>query len=131
MQLPEHTAPIADLKDNTNRWQCSIPATLNTTIHQETQQYNTFQEYCKSLPKWCRHLLVNINFIWDEEEICLILQNNKTVYVVTDRGKTTGIGYYGWVIATVCDILIKPKEHAPGPKKLMESLRTESTSILS
>eukprot|EP00957_Ditylum_brightwellii_P068411 5193514-Ditylum_brightwellii.AAC.1 len=42
-----------------------------------------------------------------------------------------GIGYYGWVIATVCDILIEVKGHAPGPKKLMESLRTESTSILS
>eukprot|EP00957_Ditylum_brightwellii_P155474 11834619-Ditylum_brightwellii.AAC.1 len=42
-----------------------------------------------------------------------------------------GIGYYGWVVATVCNILTEAKGHATGPKYPMESLRTESTSILS
>eukprot|EP00957_Ditylum_brightwellii_P180366 13739991-Ditylum_brightwellii.AAC.1 len=73
---------------------------MKSPIQQATQQYDTFQEYCNSLPKWCKHLLANINFMWNKEELCHILQNNKTIYLVTDGGKTTGIGYYGWVAAT-------------------------------
>eukprot|EP00957_Ditylum_brightwellii_P138920 10589173-Ditylum_brightwellii.AAC.1 len=41
--------------------------------------------------------------------------NSETIYLVTDGGETTGIGYYSWVAATVCNILIKAKGHAPGP----------------
>eukprot|EP00957_Ditylum_brightwellii_P082282 6256238-Ditylum_brightwellii.AAC.1 len=58
-------------------------------------------------------------------------QSTEQLYFVTDGGETNGVGYYGWVIATMCGILVEGKGHATGLPPLMESLCTESMSILS
>eukprot|EP00957_Ditylum_brightwellii_P164570 12529685-Ditylum_brightwellii.AAC.1 len=47
-----------------------------------------------------------------------------------DGGETDGMGYFGWVIATECSIIVETKEHTSGAQHLMESLCTDSTSIL-
>eukprot|EP00957_Ditylum_brightwellii_P169399 12893232-Ditylum_brightwellii.AAC.1 len=62
----------------------------------------------------------------DEEELILLIMEANTLYLVTDGGVKEKVGYFGWVIATVMDILCKAKGHTPGPLKLMESLRTEN-----
>eukprot|EP00957_Ditylum_brightwellii_P180794 13773303-Ditylum_brightwellii.AAC.1 len=78
-----------------------------TTKHNPTI-YNV-QGVLKKFHLWCKHLLANINFLEDKEELCHLLQADKMLYLVTDGGETAGIGYYRWVTATVCDILIEAK----------------------
>eukprot|EP00957_Ditylum_brightwellii_P121322 9252055-Ditylum_brightwellii.AAC.1 len=95
-QLPAQTVPVTDLKDEGDRWTCNTPAHLNTPPQNTPQRHTMFKEYCNNLPLWHKHLLANINFLKDEEELCYLLQANKMLYLVTDGGKTAGIGYYGW-----------------------------------
>eukprot|EP00957_Ditylum_brightwellii_P048387 3672473-Ditylum_brightwellii.AAC.1 len=52
------------------------------------------------------------------------------MYLVTDGGTTDGIGYYRWVIATNCDVVITAHGQSTGYFGLMESLQTKSMSIL-
>eukprot|EP00957_Ditylum_brightwellii_P088507 6741171-Ditylum_brightwellii.AAC.1 len=99
-QLPEQTVPFTDLKDDGDRWMCSTTAHLNIPAQNTTQQHTAFKEYCNKLPLWCKHLLANINFLEDEEELCHLLQADEMLYLVADGGETAGIGYYGWVAAT-------------------------------
>eukprot|EP00957_Ditylum_brightwellii_P081117 6170297-Ditylum_brightwellii.AAC.1 len=63
----------------------------------------------------------------EKEELCLLLQDpEEYLYFAMGGGKTKGTGYFGWVAATVRDILVETKGYALGTKILMESLCTES-----
>eukprot|EP00957_Ditylum_brightwellii_P038258 2892986-Ditylum_brightwellii.AAC.1 len=72
-----------------------------------------------------------VNHVIDKEDLKHLLEENTTIYLVTDSGVKDNIGYYGWVMATVIEILCKAKGHAPGPLKQMKSLRAESIGLLS
>eukprot|EP00957_Ditylum_brightwellii_P119490 9116923-Ditylum_brightwellii.AAC.1 len=72
-----------------------------------------------------------VNHVLDKEDIRHLLEENTPIYLVTDDGVKDNIGYYGWVMATVIEIVCKAKGHAPGPIKQMESLRAENISLLS
>eukprot|EP00957_Ditylum_brightwellii_P146701 11167084-Ditylum_brightwellii.AAC.1 len=61
------------------------------------------------LPDWTQYLLKDITYLDDVEEICNALQSDEAIYFVTDGGETNGIGYYGWVIANVLEILVESK----------------------
>eukprot|EP00957_Ditylum_brightwellii_P053228 4036114-Ditylum_brightwellii.AAC.1 len=91
----------------------------------------SFNEYCETIPPWCRYLLSQVDFIADEEDLCDALESSENLYFATDGGETNGIRYFGWVIANVCNHLLEANGHAPGEQSLMESLQTESTAILS
>ena len=69
--------------------------------------------------------------IEDEDELCQLLQNNETMYFVSDCGTTNGHGYFGWVIVTAFLIVVENNGHAPGYTQLIESLRAESIAELS
>eukprot|EP00957_Ditylum_brightwellii_P076025 5778768-Ditylum_brightwellii.AAC.1 len=67
--------------------------------------------YICSIPKWCQYLLQNIDFKWDKGEQIELFQQDEQTVLATDGGTTYGIGYFGWVIATVCDVLVTAKGH--------------------
>eukprot|EP00957_Ditylum_brightwellii_P136958 10444520-Ditylum_brightwellii.AAC.1 len=48
------------------------------------------------------------------------------MYLITDRGTADRIVYFGWVIATNCNIIITANGQVTGYFGLMELLRTES-----
>eukprot|EP00957_Ditylum_brightwellii_P053098 4026157-Ditylum_brightwellii.AAC.1 len=55
-----------------NTLQCTLPRTLaNKPSDPPTPA--SFKEYVKSLSKWTQHLLRNLDFIWDEEDIQYML----------------------------------------------------------
>eukprot|EP00957_Ditylum_brightwellii_P023568 1779084-Ditylum_brightwellii.AAC.1 len=64
----------------------------------------------------------DVAYVLDEEDLRSLLEENTPLYLVTDSGVKDNIGYYGWVIATVIEIMCEAKGHAPGPLKQMESL---------
>eukprot|EP00957_Ditylum_brightwellii_P068334 5187391-Ditylum_brightwellii.AAC.1 len=64
--------------------------------------------------------MADLAFKWDEEEVSPILQSEERVHFLTNQGKTYGVGYFGWVAAAVCDIIIEAKGHALGPRTHME-----------
>eukprot|EP00957_Ditylum_brightwellii_P004953 377115-Ditylum_brightwellii.AAC.1 len=61
----------------------------------------------------------------DTEDIIQLHTTDNTLYLATDGGTAMGIGYFGWVLATVMETIIKAKGHATGTPSLMDSLRTE------
>eukprot|EP00957_Ditylum_brightwellii_P199530 15209891-Ditylum_brightwellii.AAC.1 len=48
------------------------------------------------------------------------------VCLVSDGGKESRLGYFGWVIGTHTESLVRNKGHTAGNPNLIESLRTES-----
>eukprot|EP00957_Ditylum_brightwellii_P025027 1893841-Ditylum_brightwellii.AAC.2 len=109
---------------------CSTPR-QHITSSTQAPPPTSFNEYCATLPPWCRHLLSQLDFIADKEDLCDALESSENLYFATDGGETNGIGYYRWMIANVCDRLLEANDHAPGEQNLMESLQTESTATLS
>eukprot|EP00957_Ditylum_brightwellii_P045033 3416336-Ditylum_brightwellii.AAC.1 len=85
----------------------------------------TFDTYEKTLQKWEQELMQDVNYVLDKEDLHNLLEENTPTYLVTDGGVKDSIGYYGWVIVTVMEIVCEAKGHAPGPLKQMESLRAE------
>eukprot|EP00957_Ditylum_brightwellii_P031002 2349199-Ditylum_brightwellii.AAC.1 len=67
-----------------------------------------------------------VDIVLDKEDLQNLLKENTPIYLVTDGGVKDSIGYYGWVIVTVIEIVWEAKGHAPGSLKQMESLRAES-----
>eukprot|EP00957_Ditylum_brightwellii_P129177 9852718-Ditylum_brightwellii.AAC.1 len=57
----------------------------------------------------------DVDYVLDEEDLRNLLEENTSIYLVTDWGVKDNIGYHGWVIATVMEIVCKAKGHAPGP----------------
>ena len=78
-----------------------------------------------------KNLIKGVTLKTTTEEISEIIQGNEMLYLVLDGGQDNGPGYYGWVIATKEQIVIEHKGHAPGNKRLIKSLRTESVGVLS
>eukprot|EP00957_Ditylum_brightwellii_P168857 12852570-Ditylum_brightwellii.AAC.1 len=72
-----------------------------------------------------------VDIVIDEEDLQILLEENTPIYLATDGGVKDNIGYYGWVIASVIEIVSEAKGYAPGPLKQMESLRAESIGLLS
>ena len=60
----------------------------------------------------------------------MTLQDEQQIYLVSDGGEENGLGYYGWVIVTENQILVKHKGHAADNPRLIESLRTKSVGAL-
>ena len=67
----------------------------------------------------------------DTADVIQLLTTDNNLYLATDGGTALGIGYFGWVLATVMETIIKAKGHATGTPSSMDSLRTESISLLS
>eukprot|EP00957_Ditylum_brightwellii_P191883 14607550-Ditylum_brightwellii.AAC.1 len=127
--LPASTISILDLIVQQTTYSCTIPSPLKTSPSM-TPEFTTFKEYINALLQWTHDLLCNINFIDDEEELCLFLQGIEHMYFVTEGSETEGTGYFGWVAAATCDNLVENNGHSSSAQYLMELLRTESTSIL-
>ena len=100
------------------------------TSNNATRTNTTFNNYKKTLQKWEQELMQEVNHVLDKEDLRRLLEENTPIYLVTDGGVKDNIGYYGWVIATVIEIVCKVKGHAPGPLKQMESLIAESIVLL-
>eukprot|EP00957_Ditylum_brightwellii_P210124 15364594-Ditylum_brightwellii.AAC.1 len=66
-----------------------------------------------------------------EEDICEVLTDEITLFLVSDGGAENGFGYFEWVIGTYMEVLVQHKGHAKGNPNLIESLRTESIGALS
>eukprot|EP00957_Ditylum_brightwellii_P121889 9295323-Ditylum_brightwellii.AAC.1 len=71
-----------------------------------------------------------VDLVIGKEDLQNLLEENTPIYLATDRGVKDNIGYYGWVIATLIEIVCEAKGHAPGPLKQMESMRAESIGLL-
>eukprot|EP00957_Ditylum_brightwellii_P185392 14117060-Ditylum_brightwellii.AAC.1 len=84
---------------------CSIPATGHTVQSQPSLTPAFFQQYCAQLQPWEHQLLLNVEFLVDQEDIDDILQEDTSLYLVTDGGAVDGAGYFGWVIATDLELL--------------------------
>eukprot|EP00957_Ditylum_brightwellii_P186557 14203919-Ditylum_brightwellii.AAC.1 len=65
-----------------------------------------------------------------EDKLKELLQDGIQLFLVSDGGAIDGLQYYGWVIGTHMDVLVKHKGHAPGNPDLIESLQTESVGAL-
>eukprot|EP00957_Ditylum_brightwellii_P089068 6782568-Ditylum_brightwellii.AAC.1 len=59
------------------------------------------------------------------------MQLDSTLWVASDGGVTDGLGYFGWSIATDSFILWEGFGHSQGNPLYMESLRAESSGVLS
>eukprot|EP00957_Ditylum_brightwellii_P189605 14432633-Ditylum_brightwellii.AAC.2 len=66
-----------------------------------------------------------------EEDICKVLIDEITLFLVSDGGAESSFSYFGWVFGTYMDFIIQHKGHAQGNQTLIESLRTESIGALS
>ena len=103
----------------------AIPYYIPSHSHQQTQPPQppaTFIDYVNTLDKWEIDLLADYNLQYDKEDIIQILDTAGRLYFVSDGGKTDGLGYFGWVIATEMEILVKHKGHASRNPTLIESL---------
>eukprot|EP00957_Ditylum_brightwellii_P191737 14596555-Ditylum_brightwellii.AAC.1 len=67
----------------------------------------------------------------NEEDMIDILSETLSLYLVSNRGKESGLGYFGWVIGTHTETLVQNKGHTAGNPNLIESLCTESVGALS
>eukprot|EP00957_Ditylum_brightwellii_P055503 4206013-Ditylum_brightwellii.AAC.1 len=122
---------IPEISNSGNHKYCSIPAPWRMAPSQTLPTPKSFLQYCKKLQLWEHRLLINVEFLLDQEDIDDILQDDISLYFVTDRGAVDGAGYFGWVIDTALEILVRNKGHATGEPTDMESLRTKSISALS
>ena len=60
----------------------------------------------------------------------LDLASADTIWIVSDGGKDSENGYYGWIITDASHIICKGKGHTTGNKEHMDSLRAESSGML-
>lgn len=58
-----------------------------------TDEPQTFQQYISTLFTWTQYLLRHIDFVWDKEDITMLLQQKEQLYLVTDGGTSDGIWY--------------------------------------
>eukprot|EP00957_Ditylum_brightwellii_P202843 15332044-Ditylum_brightwellii.AAC.1 len=72
----------------------------------------TFHPYIGTLAKWEQQLLLNVEFIMMEEDVIDILSETLSLYLVSDRGKESSLGYFGWVIGIHTESLGQKKGHA-------------------
>ena len=130
--IPPDTSPITDISEQYEGIRFSVPAgVINTNIPAYTMP-TTFDDYKKTLPEWVQNLINGAKESIAENHIPLheLICTNRFLYFVTDGGATEGHGYFGWVIATHTKILWQGKGKVHGNPHLMESLRTESVSML-
>eukprot|EP00957_Ditylum_brightwellii_P071768 5455263-Ditylum_brightwellii.AAC.1 len=57
----------------------------------------------------------------EENELKELLQNNIQLFLMSDGGAVDGLKYFGWVIGTHMDVMVKHKWHAPENPDLIES----------
>eukprot|EP00957_Ditylum_brightwellii_P101511 7735646-Ditylum_brightwellii.AAC.1 len=55
----------------------------------------TFIEYAEQLSEWERNLISVCDPQQDEEDICEVLQEEITIFLVSDGGVKNGFGYFG------------------------------------
>ena len=102
---------------------------LQITEHWEQEIY--FNDYIETLQQWEAELIRGTQQVLEIEDVISILQDEQKIYLVSDGGEENGLGYFGWVIASETEILVKHKGHAAGNPSLVESLRTKSVGVLS
>eukprot|EP00957_Ditylum_brightwellii_P125945 9601441-Ditylum_brightwellii.AAC.1 len=90
----------------------------------------TFHQYIGTLAKWKQQLLLNVEFIMEEEDVINILSEILSLYLVSDKGKESGLGQFGWLIGTYTESFVQNKGHTAGNPNLIKSLHTESVGAL-
>eukprot|EP00957_Ditylum_brightwellii_P204819 15340962-Ditylum_brightwellii.AAC.2 len=58
----------------------------------------------------------------EDNDLKELLQDDIQQFLVSGGGAVDELGYFGWVIGTHMDVLVKHKGHAPGNPDLIESL---------
>eukprot|EP00957_Ditylum_brightwellii_P175299 13345091-Ditylum_brightwellii.AAC.1 len=66
----------------------------------------------------------------EEEDLISILKEDIKVFLVSDGGEMDGLGYFGWVIGTHIEELVRHKGHAAGNPKYIELLRSENFAFI-
>ena len=122
--------PITEMVCEEQQIKTRIPKSILKRSEQ-LDQVIYFNDYIDTLQQWEAELIRGTQQVLEIEDIIPILQDDQKLYLVSDGGEENGLGYFGWVIASETEILVKHKGHAAGNPSLIESLRTESVGALS
>eukprot|EP00957_Ditylum_brightwellii_P013743 1036150-Ditylum_brightwellii.AAC.1 len=129
--LPACTVPVTDVQISNTSIITRYPSKMAIREAEPEPRPKTFYQYIDTLAKWKQQLLSSIEFTMEEEDVIDILSETLSLYLVSNRGKESGLGYFGWVICTHTESLVQNKDHAADNPNLIESLCTESVGALS
>ena len=121
-ELQTHKTPGVPLIEDSNK------QTIPTTTRVWKPQLPTWEHKLKDTSKYFFHQLSQYTEV--SKFLQLDLASADTIWIISDGGKDSEIGYYGWVIADSTHILCEGNGHTTGNNDQMDSLRAESSGML-